>query len=157
MLKIAFTKVNIPCFEFQRNHITIYAPNKFRSIINLVSANVYDYIEECASFEDVVNVLDGSYIKTPNEIFARHQLLTRHQNLGESLDEFLQDLRKLSKNCNHKTVSAEKYREEQVRCFLITVIASNYIRLSPRKSYFGFGICLGSGPFFGHCPEELCK
>ena len=58
------------------------APNKFRSIVNLVSTNVYDYIEYCDSYEGVITTLDGLYIKKPNEIFARHELLTRHQNPG---------------------------------------------------------------------------
>ena len=32
-----------------------------------------------------------------------------------SLDEFLQQLRKLSKDCNLKDVTADQYREELVR------------------------------------------
>ena len=58
------------------------------------------------------------YIKTPNEIFARHQFLLRHQTLGNPLEDFLQELHKFSKNCNHKDVSAEQYREKQIRDIL---------------------------------------
>ncbi|XP_012563224.2 uncharacterized protein LOC100214858 [Hydra vulgaris] len=104
------------------------APDKFRSIINFVSSNVYDYIEECDSYESVIETLENLYIKTPNEIFARHQLLARHQTSSESLEDFLQELRKLSKNCNYKDVSAEQYREEQIRDAFISGINSNYIR-----------------------------
>ncbi|XP_004209566.1 uncharacterized protein LOC101235339 [Hydra vulgaris] len=103
------------------------APDKFRSIINFVSSNVYDYIEECDSYESVIETLENLYIKTPNEIFARHQLLARHQTSSESLEDFLQELRKLSKNCNYKDVSAEQYREEQIRDAFISGINSNCI------------------------------
>ncbi|XP_004208920.1 uncharacterized protein LOC101241082 [Hydra vulgaris] len=103
------------------------APDKFRSIINFVSSNVYDYIEECDSYESVIETLENLYVKTPNEIFARHQLLARHQTSSESLEDFLQELRKLSKNCNYKDVSAEQYREEQMRDAFISGINSNYI------------------------------
>ena len=104
------------------------APDKFRSIVNFVSANVYDYIEDCNTFEQVVTTLGGLYIKALNEIFSRHQLLNRQQGAAESLDDFLQELRKLSKSCNFQNVTAEKYREEQIRDAFITGISSNYIR-----------------------------
>ncbi|XP_065678455.1 uncharacterized protein LOC124814273 [Hydra vulgaris] len=105
-----------------------YVPDKFCSIINFVSSNVYDYIEECDSYESVIETLENLYIKTPNEIFARHQLLARHQTSSESLEDFLQELRKLNKNCNYKDVSAEQYREEQIRDAFISGINSYYIR-----------------------------
>ena len=55
--------------------------------------------------------MEGIYIKSLNEIFARHLLAMRRQQPGESLDKFLQSLRKLSKDCNLKAVSAERYRK----------------------------------------------
>ena len=72
--------------------------------------------------------LEGLYIKSPNEIFARHLLATRRQQPGESLDEFLQSLRKLSKDCNLKAVSAEQYREELLRDSFINGLYSSLIR-----------------------------
>ena len=86
------------------------APDKFRTIINLISHNVFDYVEDYTDYDSVVVTLERLYIKSPNEIYARHLLAT--QQPGESLDEFLQSLRKLSKDCNLKAVSAEQYREE---------------------------------------------
>ena len=104
------------------------APDKFRSIINCVSASVYEYVEDCTTYDEVINTLVGLYVKTPNETFVRHQLLARHQNPNESLDSFLQELRKLSKNCNYTNVTAAQYREEQIRDAFISGISSNYIR-----------------------------
>ena len=54
-------------------------------------------------------------MKFPNVVFARHLLSTRRQQSGEILDQFIQDLRKLSKDRKFKAVTAEQYREELVR------------------------------------------
>ena len=104
------------------------APNKFRTLVNYVSHDVYDYIEDCADYDAAIETLTHLYIKTPNEIFARHLLSTRRQKPGETLTEFLQELRKLSKDCNLKNVTAEQYREELIRDSFINGIASPLIR-----------------------------
>ncbi|CAB4035831.1 Hypothetical predicted protein, partial [Paramuricea clavata] len=64
----------------------------------------------------------------PKEIFARHLLATRGQKSGETLTEFLQELRKLSKDCNLKNVTAEQYCEELVRDYFINGLLSPLIR-----------------------------
>ena len=104
------------------------APNKFRTLVNYVSHDVYDYIEDCADYNAAIETLTHLYIKTPNEIFARHLLATRRQKPGETLTEFLQELRKLSKDCNLKNVTAEQYREELIHDSFINGIASPLIR-----------------------------
>ena len=68
------------------------APDKYLTIINLMSHSVYDYVEDCTDYNSVVAILEKLYVKTPNEIFARHLLATRRQQSGESLDEFLLEL-----------------------------------------------------------------
>ena len=78
------------------------APNKFRTLVNYVSHKVYDCIDDCADYDAAIETLTQMYIKTPNEIFARHLLATRRKKSGETLTEFLQELRKLSKDCNLK-------------------------------------------------------
>ena len=90
--------------------------------------NVLDYVEDCVDFDSVVKTLQNLYIKTPNEIFARHLLANRRQQSGESLDEFLQQLRKLSKDCNLKDVTADQYREELVRDSFINGLSLPPIR-----------------------------
>ena len=104
------------------------APDKYLTIINLMSHSVYDYVEDCTDYNSVVAILEKLYVKTPNEIFARHLLATRRQQSGESLDEFLLELRKLSKDCNLKAVSAEQYKEELVRDSFINGLSSPLIR-----------------------------
>ena len=100
------------------------APDKYLTIINLRSHSVYDYVEDCTDYNSVVAILEKLYVKTPNEIFARHLLATRGQQSGESLDEFLLELRKLSKDCNLKAVSVEQYKEELVRDSFINGLSS---------------------------------
>jgi len=70
-----------------------HASNKFKALINFVSHHVYDYIEDCSDYDAAIEDLTHLYIKTPNTIFARHLLTTRRQNPGETLTEFLQELR----------------------------------------------------------------
>ena len=107
------------------------ASNKFRTLVNYVSHNVYDYTEDCTDYDAAIETLTQLYIKTPNEIFPRYLLrllAIRRQKPGETLTEFLQALRKLSKDCNLKKNTAEQYREELVRDTFINGIASPLIR-----------------------------
>lgn len=48
-------------------------------------------------------------------IYERHELATRKQKMGESLDEYLEELKKLAKNCNFLAVTAENYRFKMTR------------------------------------------
>ena len=104
------------------------APDRFRSIFNFISAEVFVYVEECETYEAVIETLDRLYVKTPNKIFARHDLATRKQQPGESLDEFLEEQKKLSKHCGFDAVTAETYRSEMIRHSFINGLTSNYIR-----------------------------
>jgi hypothetical protein len=104
------------------------APDKYRTLINYVSHNVYEYIEDCTDYNSALEVLNQLFIKKPNEIFARHLLATRRQKPGETLVEFIQELRRLSKDCNLKSVTAEQYREELIRDSFINGLLSPLIR-----------------------------
>ncbi|XP_064080666.1 uncharacterized protein LOC135197536 [Macrobrachium nipponense] len=104
------------------------APDKLRALVNCVSPSVYELIEDCSTFESAIAKLESAYVKLPNEVFARHVFATRRQQSGESLDEFLRELHKLSKDCNFQAVTAEQYRQELVRDEFINGIASAFIR-----------------------------
>ena len=56
-------------------------------------------------------ILQEVYVKKPNKIFAWHLSATQWQQPGESLEELLQKLRKVSKVWDLKAVTAG-YREE---------------------------------------------
>ena len=59
-------------------------------------------------------------------MYARHLLATFKQRPGETLDEFLVELKTLTKDCNFANITAEQYRSESTRD--INGISSNNIR-----------------------------
>ena len=87
---------------------------KLRTLTNYVSANVFEYIVDCPTYADAIETLSKIYIKKVNEIYARYKLATCQQSEGESLDTFIQNLHKLSKDCDFKAVSAEDHRQGYV-------------------------------------------
>ena len=102
--------------------------NKLRLLTNLVAYDVYDYIKECVTYESAIPVLENLYVKTPNEIFARHLLAIARQTPGQSLNDFVQKLQGLGKDCSFLPVTAQVYREEMVRDAFINGIISNSIQ-----------------------------
>ena len=75
-----------------------------------------------------MGVLQDLYVKPTNEVYARHLLATRRQQPAETLDEYLQALKTLSKDCNYRSTIAVLYREESIRDAFITGLTSGLIR-----------------------------
>ncbi|CAB3981036.1 Retrovirus-related Pol poly from transposon [Paramuricea clavata] len=75
-----------------------------------------------------MEILESLFIKPKNEIFARHILATRRRQPSETLDEYLQVLKTLSKDCNFKNMTAAQYCEESIRDAFITGLQSSHIR-----------------------------
>ena len=73
-------------------------------------------------------MLKNLYGKTPNEIFARHLLATARQTPEQSLNDFVQKLQSLGKDCSFRPVTAHVYREEMVRDAFINGIILSSIR-----------------------------
>ena len=103
-------------------------PNKLEILRAYISAEVYELIKDLDSYDTAIAKLKASFIKTQNVIFYRHQLATRKQKDGESLEEFLQALHVMSKDCSLRNVSAEEYRLDLVRDAFINGLASHHIR-----------------------------
>ena len=97
-------------------------------LLTLFLQTFFEYVEECTTYDEVVEILTKLHVKTPNTVFTRHQLASRKQKPGENLDEFLEELKKLSKNCNFVAGSAEVYRSEMIRDSFINGLSSSYIR-----------------------------
>ena len=102
--------------------------NKLKVLVNYVSADVYQLFCEATTYEEAIELLKNLYVKVPNEIFSRHKLATRKQQSGESLDEYLQELKSLSKDCNFRSVTSNQYRDEAVRDAFIAGLLSTNIR-----------------------------
>lgn len=101
---------------------------KLNILINFVSPAVFEHINECKTYEEAIDVLKNLYIKPQNEIFARHSLSLRKQEVGESIDQYLQILKQMSKDCNFKAVSADQNREDFIRDSFIAGLNSSHIR-----------------------------
>ena len=101
--------------------------NKLSVLINYLSPQVYDYVSQVTSYV-AVTALKALYMKPTNEVFARHQLAIRRQKESESIDEFLQALKILSRDCNFKDVNVATYIDESVWDAFITGIRSIAIR-----------------------------
>lgn len=102
--------------------------DKLDTLINCISFDVYEYIAECNTFDTAVNRLKELYIKPLNEVFARHLLATCGQKEEENIDEYVQRLQLLVKECNFKSVDAVQNRDDCVRDAFITGLRSNIIR-----------------------------
>ena len=102
--------------------------DKLKVLANFVSPQIYDYISDQTTYENAVKVLKALYVKPTNEIFARHLLATRRQQDGETIDEYLQVLKTLSKDCNFVDVNKLTYTNESIRDAFIAGIKSNGIR-----------------------------
>ena len=74
--------------------------NRRGLLVNFLTSSAYQYMEDCETYEAAVAELKRVYIKTKNNVFARHLLATRRQLPGESLQQFLQVLKTLSKDCS---------------------------------------------------------
>jgi len=90
-----------------------------------LSYKLYEYIDECKIYDSAIIALDGVFIKTANEVFARYRLATTRQKPGQSMDKYLQELRRLSKDCNFRAVSKTEHRDGFIRDAFINGILSH--------------------------------
>ena len=87
--------------------------DKLSVLANYVTPSIFQHIEDCTDYRAAAGTLQALFVKPRNEIFARHILATRCQQPHETLDEFLQALKTLSKVCNSRSVNGSKYNTEK--------------------------------------------
>ena len=87
---------------------------------NYLSPMVYQYVEDCRDYPAAIETLQALYVKPTNETYAFHILTTRRQQPAETLDEYLQSHKTLSKDCNYQGVTSIMYHEESIRDAFIT-------------------------------------
>lgn len=102
--------------------------DKLDTLVNHVTHVIYNHIIDCDTFDAAINALESLFVKPKNEIFARHLLHIQKQAPGETLDQFAQNLKHLSKDCNFRAVSSEEYRDDIVRDAFINGLYSSHIR-----------------------------
>ena len=105
-----------------------HTPNKLECLVNFVSPQIFSYISECADYDSALAILEGLFVKKKNKVFARYKLLTRKQHPGESLEEFVNDLKHLAKSCKFVQTTVEQNLSNYLVDALIGGIASSAIR-----------------------------
>ena len=80
-------------------------------LINHVSPEIYELLDNCKTYKGAVEILTKLYIKSINEVFARYEHASRNQHSDESIDEYLEALKVLGNKCNYKAHTAEINRE----------------------------------------------
>ncbi|KRX51749.1 hypothetical protein T09_14994 [Trichinella sp. T9] len=93
-----------------------------------LTGSTFEYVQGCKTYDEAIAKPNEVYVKPKYVIFARHEFISRKQRDGESLEEFLHALQRLSKNCEYKNVTAEQYREEMIRDAFINNMSSKEIR-----------------------------
>ena len=88
----------------------------------------YTLVEDAKTYTEALETLRGTFVKTQNEVFARHLLITRKQKQEEGVDEYMAQLKMLAKNCNYTAVTAQEHFEESVRDAFVAGLKSDAIR-----------------------------
>ncbi|XP_072389424.1 uncharacterized protein [Diabrotica undecimpunctata] len=114
--------------NFISSVIDVSEEEKFKLLVNYVSNNIYELISDCRNYSEAKSILEAAFVKLKNEIFARHILMTKKQQTGENIGQYVQHLKVLSKDCNFLAVSADQNREDYIRDSFINGILSNDIR-----------------------------
>ena len=104
---------------------TLTDPNKLHLLHNYIGHHAFTIIQDEVEFDAAVAALKVQYQRPVNEVYARHILASRKQRPEESIDEFLQCLRVLARDCNYKEVTAAVYQEESIRDSFIAGLRSN--------------------------------
>ena len=113
------------------NYFDVIPPEQLKKLnvlINHLSPTVYDYISEDTTYDAAIATLKAIYQKPTNIVFARHLLSVRKQQQGESIEQYLQALKALSKDCDFKAVDANTHRDQYIRDSFIAGLQSSTIR-----------------------------
>lgn len=102
--------------------------DKLSLLISHVSPSVFEYISNCTSFANALQVLKDRYKRPVNEVLSRHKLLSCKQKESQSLEHYLNTLKELSKNCNFKAADAVNIQNDCIRDAFISGVSSSFIR-----------------------------
>ena len=101
---------------------------KLAALTNCVSPYVFTFISAADKFTDAITILEGIYVRPRNEVYARHLVSSRKQQDHESVDEFMNALDLLAKDCSFADVTADVYRDEFIRDAFVRGLKSPEIR-----------------------------
>ena len=102
--------------------------DKLLLLTNFVHSDIYDHISDVTTYAEALAILDTMYIMPINIVFNRHVLKSTKQKAGENLEDFLQRLKTLGKECEFKAVTAAEHQEEAIRDAFIAGLCSTDIQ-----------------------------
>ena len=107
--------------------------HKLDLLVTYISPDIYEYIAEQTTNDSAINRHQELYIKPPNDIFTGHVLFTRVQKeeeekKDETIDEYIEELLLLAKECNFQAMDAMQNRDDNVRHAFIIKLRLNTVR-----------------------------
>ena len=117
------TAVEAATAEGERQNI-----NKLVLLTSFLTHRTYVLIADAANYGEARTSLRNAYHKRKNVVFARHLLMSRVQNCGESIAEYVHALKQLARDCEFQQVSADRYRDELTKDAFINGINSSAVR-----------------------------
>lgn len=85
-------------------------------------------IASCETYSCVISTLEGIYVKPKSVIFARHKLTTGTQQPSKLIDQYVQALKLLAKDCNFKAITAQNNESDLIQGSFIVGLRSAQIR-----------------------------
>ena len=80
--------------ELQSSTSALTGSQKLTLLLHHISTPIYKCLSGCQNYDAAISTLDGMFIKKKNSIFARYLLAIRRQETEESLELYLQNLKK---------------------------------------------------------------
>ena len=102
--------------------------NELDLLICFVTPTVYAHIAEEATYGAAIKRLEKLYVKKKNVVCARYLLLSKKQEAGQSIDDFVTTLHQLTKDCNFQNVTAAEYSDQMVLNAFISGLSDASIR-----------------------------
>ena len=89
--------------------------NKLGLLTNYLTHKTYAFVADTRSYDEARKTLNNAYHKLKNIIFARHLLMTRTQKETETIDEYVNALNQLARDCQFQDVRANDYKDDLSR------------------------------------------
>ena len=102
--------------------------DKLNLLTSLVAPAVFKHFSDARTYDSAIEVLDGVFLPPRNTVFSRHLLATRRQQPGENVALYLQELKRLAKDCDFQPVTAVVHCDEYIRDSFINGLSSSVIR-----------------------------
>ena len=73
----------------------------------LINFEIISEADTSNTYQTAITLLENSFVKPKDTVFARHLLEICKQEVGESLEQFVQKLNNIAKDCDFKAVTAK--------------------------------------------------